>query len=146
MVHKSICPIPVAYLTPLVCEDTASNRAFIQQFFLMLAKTDDSESVEVASRAVDILFKIPSEKRILSHLFESLFDVNSLLKQGLRKWAVESAYSRWFNGSRQNALGEIKAYDALDLQASRLITFEMTEIQSSSELGSKRDFLYHASH
>jgi type IV secretion/conjugal transfer VirB4 family ATPase len=125
---------------PLVCEDSASNRVFIQQFFLMLAKTDDSESVEIASRALDILFKIPSEKRILSHLFESLFDVNSLIKQGLRKWAVESAYSRWFNGSTQNAAGKLEAYDALDLQSSRLITFEMTEIQSSPELASAVTF------
>jgi len=125
---------------PLVCEDTTSNRNFIQQFFLMLAKTEDSESIEIASRAVDILFRIPTEKRILSHLFESLFDVNSLLKKGLQKWAVESAYSRWFNGMKVNAAGIIEAYDALDLAASRLITFEMTEIQSTPELAAAVSF------
>jgi type IV secretory pathway VirB4 component len=66
--------------------------------------------------------------------------VNSLVKQGLRKWAMESAYSRWFNGRKKNELGDMEAYDALDLKASRLITFEMTEIQSAPELAASVTF------
>jgi len=121
------CGVP---LNPLVCEDTQENRAFLQTFLLMLSGVNDSESVDVVARAIDILFRVPKEHRVLNHLFASIVDVNSPVRLGLQKWVGNNPLSKWFNGTLVKSDNAI-AFDALNLDSDRLVAFEMTEVQSS---------------
>lgn len=118
-------------LNPFVCSESSENRAFLQSFLHMMAGIEDNESQEIISRSIEILFKVNQDKRILNHLIDSIIDVNSHVKQGLQKWTGNNPFSKWFNGSILDKNGTMKAYDALNLDSDRLVSFEMTEVQSS---------------
>ena len=104
-------------LNPLQCTDTSENRSFLTQFLLRLSGCADDTSLEIAGRAVDLLFKTPLETRSLKSIYAYVFDTKSDLKLGLKKW-VEGPYSKLLNGE----------IDSLDFTASRLMSFEMTDI------------------
>lgn len=95
------------------------------QFLQLLADTTTPESFEEAAQAVDILFRVPSDKRILSHLYHGLFSPQGVLKKRLAPWVGSGVYQRWFNGEREG-----QAYDALSLEG-HLFAFEMTDVQTS---------------
>ncbi len=118
-------------LNPFVCNDTTENRSFLQSFMLMMAGVDDSESQDIISRSIELLFKVHQDKRVLNNLLDSLVDVNSNARVGLQKWTGNNPLSRWFNGVIVEPKGERKAYDALNLDSDRLVSFEMTEVQST---------------
>jgi type IV secretion/conjugal transfer VirB4 family ATPase len=120
-------------LNPLVCEDNPSNRAFLTDFLLMLAgiSEQDPTSQEQVSRAVNLIMSVPQEHRTLNGVWQSAFDNGSALKQGLKRWVHEGALAGWFNGQRSFAEQEAQAYDALDLNSSRLVSFEMTDVQKN---------------
>ena len=106
------------FLNPLQCEDTEENRAFLTQFLLRLGNCGDDASLQMAGRAVEMLFKTPFDARRLESIYAAAFDTNSDLRRGLKKW-VERPLSHILNGPK----------DSLDFSASRLMTFEMTELQ-----------------
>ena len=116
-------------LNPFVCEDTHSNRDFLNFFLLMLAKCQDDQSIKEASLAVEQIFRVPVEERILSHCFQHIARKDSLFAKGLRKWALDDSLSGWFNGTTLDHHGKIMAFDSLDLSANRLTAFEMTKVQ-----------------
>ena len=117
-------------LNPFVCEDTLANRVFLSQFLCMLAgrADEDQKSFDIAMRAVDLILTVPMQHRTLNAMWESAFDTGSDLKEGLKKWIQPSPLGHWFNGVHPQS-GH--AYDALDLTGSRLVSFEMTEVQRS---------------
>lgn len=104
-------------INPLQCVDTSENRSFLTQFIMRLGGCEDDLSLEMADRAIDLLFKIPLETRSLKSIYAYAFDTKSDLKLGLKKW-VEGPYSKLLNGDT----------DSLDFNASRLMSFEMTDI------------------
>ena len=72
----------------------------------------------MAGRAVDLLFKTPLQGRSLQSIYAAGFDTNSDLRRGLKKW-VSGPFAHLLNG----------VHDSLDFSASRLMSFEMTELQ-----------------
>lgn len=105
-------------LNPLQCDNTPENRAHMHVWLRQLAGVDDDESYEVATRAVEAIFGVRIGDRSLSAIYESAFDHGSAMKKGLAKWVGNGPLSGWFNGSR----------DSLDLQGSRLVAFEMSDV------------------
>lgn len=106
-------------LNPLQCEDNPSNRAFLSRFLLQLAGTEDDASILSVNRAIQILFELPKEARILSSIYDSAIDVGSPLKSLLKKWVGETTGARWFNGK----------IDSLDISQNSLVSFEMAALQ-----------------
>ena len=106
------------HLNPLQCADMSENRTFLTQFLLRLGGCADDTSLEIAGRAVDLLFKTPLAARSLKSIYGVAFDTKSDLKLGLKKW-VEGPYSKLLNGDT----------DSLDFNAARLMSFEMTDLQ-----------------
>lgn len=117
-------------LNPFYCEDTPQERAFLPQLLCMMAGVSDDESKECAQRAIQILFKVPKEQRLLTYLINDLFPHQSLIKKRLLPWCNGGALGNWFNGSKEIE-GRVEAYDALDLASHRLVAFEMTDIQAN---------------
>src|SRR3546814_410550 len=130
----------------VVCEDTPSNRAFLTNFLLMLAgiPEEDSTSQDQASRAVDMIMAERKERRTLNGVWELVLESNSALRKGLKRWINLGAFAGWFNGTIDPTALGVKsnedvtsflnsriAYDALDLNASRLVSFEMTDVQKT---------------
>lgn len=113
-----------ATLNPLQCDDTTENRQFLHQFLMQLAGVEDDESREVVTRGVDAIFGVPKGKRTLNSVLQTGFDTGSAVKRGLLKWTGDSPYAGWFNGER----------DSLDVAGSRLVAFEMTEVQKEPAL------------
>ncbi len=105
-------------LNPLQCADTPQNRTFLRQWLLQLGGVDDDQSYEVAGRAIDAIFRIRKVgTRSLTSVHEGAFDTGSALKSGLTRWIGNEGAAGWFNG----------ASDSLNLDAARLITFDMTD-------------------
>jgi type IV secretion/conjugal transfer VirB4 family ATPase len=123
----------IVSINPLVCEDTLANKTFLQQFLLMLAKCEDDESKFNAAMAVKQIFRVPKEERLLKNVFNRISMKDSLFSKGLKKWVSIDAYAKWFNGAKVTESGLV-AYDALDLAANRLVSFEMTDILSDPEV------------
>ena len=121
-------------INPFVCDDTVLNRNFLQNFLLMLAKCTDDESKFNAALAIKQIFKVPKEERLLKSIFSRITLKDSPFSKGLIKWVKDARYSKWFNGSKISSAGEVVAYDAMDLESNRLISFEMTDILSDPEI------------
>ncbi|MBS0184787.1 MAG: hypothetical protein JSS34_00290 [Proteobacteria bacterium] len=120
-------------LNPFQCEDSNENRFFLSQFILKLGKCHDPLFLEMAERALDILFRLPLQDRILKNVFEFSFDTGSKLKESLFLWAC-GQYSSFLNGD----------YDCLNFKSSRLISFEMTEILKNPYISSVLvDYILH---
>lgn len=115
-------------LNPLASAVTANDENFLKNFFLMLSGLNDELSQLQAAKAVDIIMSCPSEKRILTDLFDIAFVPNSKLKKNLQSWVGHASLARWFNGAHQG-----KALDALDINH-YLLTFEMAAIQKDPRL------------
>lgn len=115
-------------LNPFVCDESEANKAFLQDFLLLLAGCEDDESHERVSNAVNILFKIPKEERVLSNIFESVAGAGTAVRAGLAKWVGNKPLARWFNGMQEG-----RAFDALDMDSDRLVSFEMTDVLGSPE-------------
>ncbi|NBT86265.1 MAG: hypothetical protein EBT45_07205, partial [Alphaproteobacteria bacterium] len=109
-------------LNPLQCEDNPSNRAFLARFLLQLAGTEDDDSILAVNRAVQTIFELPKEDRVLSSIYDSAIDVGSPLKALLKKWVGETTNARWFNGKN----------DSLDISCNSLVSFEMASLQQDS--------------
>jgi len=124
----------VVALNPFYCESTEDNKAFLQMFLQMLAKCEDDQSVEEASLAVEQVLATPKEKRVLANCFQDIARKDSAFSKGLRKWASDASLSRWFNGHLLDVNYDKIAFDALDLNASRLTAFEMTKIQERPDV------------
>ncbi len=115
-------------LNPFICEESDANKAFLQEFLLLLSGCSDDESHEQVSNAVNILFRIPKEERVLSNIFESVVGAGSAVRTGLAKWVGDKPLARWFNGMQGN-----NAFDALDMESDSLVSFEMTDVLGSPE-------------
>ena len=124
----------IVALNPFFCESTDDNRAFLQMFLQILTKCEDDQSIEEASLAVEQILSIPKEHRILTNCFQDIARKNSQFAKGLRKWASDASLSRWFNGYVLDVNYDKIAFDALDLNASRLTAFEMTKIQERPDV------------
>jgi type IV secretion/conjugal transfer VirB4 family ATPase len=111
-------------LNPLQVDDTKENRQFLNQFLMQLAGVDDDDSREVVNRGVDAIFGVPRMQRSLNSVLQTGFDTGSAVKKGLLKWTGDSPYAGWFNGAR----------DSLDVEGTRLVAFEMTEVQKEPAL------------
>jgi len=118
---------------PFYCDDNPQERVFLPQLLCMMAGTQDEENLEVAQRAIQILFKVPKEQRLLKYLLDDLLPAQSLLKRRLLPWVEGGALGQWFNGSRE-INGKLEAYDALDLTSHRLVSFEMTDVQANPQV------------
>ena len=120
-------------MNPFHCEDTPENRLFLTQFLLKLGRCDDTSSLEMVTRGLDILFKIPLKHRTLREIYGCAFDTGSKLKESLFPWA-QGHYSFLLNGD----------CDGLDFNAARLMSFEMTEILKDNRVASVLvDYILH---
>lgn len=111
-------------INPLQCAETSSNKAFLIDFLLQLANTQDEVSILAAGQAVETIFKLPIEKRSLSNVYREVLNEGSPLKEALKKWVKGGTFARYFNGE----------VDALDIHTSRLVTFEMGELQGMKQV------------
>jgi len=107
-------------LNPFQCTDTPENRSFLRLWLRAISGCEDADSLEEISLAVQSLFDstIPVDQRSLDVLYEPCFSAALPLKRELQKWVDPSAYGTMFNAPR----------DTLDMRASRLVTFDMTDI------------------
>jgi len=107
-------------LNPFQCPDTLENRAFLRLWLRAISGCEDADSLEEIALAVQSLFdsKLPMDQRSLATLFEPCFSNSLPLKRQLKKWVDPAAYGRMFNAPR----------DMLDMHASRLVSFDMTDI------------------
>jgi Type IV secretory pathway, VirB4 components len=113
-------------LNPFVLDDTPANRNLLTGLLMRMAGFQ--EATNSIHKIVDYTFMAPKEHRIFSEnaaAYLSNFDP-SLSK--LRQWA-HGTYASWFNGQKNGV-----AYDALDLSASRLVGFEMTDILANPDI------------
>jgi type IV secretion system protein VirB4 len=108
-------------LNPFVVEDTVLNRSRLRQLLSLMAGMDDIDVNEL-DLILSLLMATPPDKRLLKACESSLFGAHSQLAHKLRQWS-SGAYQHWFNGERDGL-----AFDALDLNSSRLVGFEMTAI------------------
>jgi type IV secretion system protein VirB4 len=114
-------------INPLVCNDSSVTRKFLANFFKQISGAYDNDSSEVIANAIDIIFTLPQEMRILTDIFEECFAPKSLVYSGLLKWTGDRPQAKWFNGHKK--IGNKKfSLDALSLDSSRLVAFEMTDI------------------
>lgn len=120
-------------LNPFYCDGTPQERAFLPQLLCMMAGVQDEESQEQAQRAIQILFKVPKEQRLLKYLIDDLFPAQSFLKKRLLPWCEGGALGKWFNGQRL-VDHQTQAYDALDLTSHRFVAFEMTDVQANPQV------------
>lgn len=112
-------------LNPLQMPDTRENRQFLHLWLRRLAEADDDESYEAASRAVDAIFRVKKARsRSMTTVYESAFDTGSKLKAGLSRWVGQDFAGAMFNGMT----------DSLNLEGSRLVTFEMESALSDSRV------------
>jgi len=121
-------------LNPLVCDDTEENRGFLQLFLSMLAHCQDDSGFEEVGIAVEQIFKVPKEERILKNLFQDMASQHGQLRTGLKKWATGSTLARWFNGTLEDREKGFIAYDALNFGENALTAFEMTDVQAIPEV------------
>jgi type IV secretion system protein VirB4 len=105
-------------LNPFMVEDTPLNRMRLRQLLTLMAGQGDID-VDELDLILSLLFATPAEMRVLHACEASIFPVNSPLSHKLKQWA-SGPYQQWFNGIQ----------DALDLNSSRMVGFEMTSILS----------------
>jgi len=110
-------------LNPFLVEDTISNRTRLRQLLSLMVDAKDC-NVDELDLILSLLFATPQEQRLLRLCERSLFAATSALSLKLLQWS-SGVYQHWFNGQKDG-----RAYDALDLNSSRLIGFEMTDILS----------------
>ncbi len=120
-------------LNPFVCANNDHNKAFLQDFLQMLSNTDE-DSVYEAALAIEQIMSIPAEHRILAKCFQDIARKGSKFSKGLRKWSTDSSLSKWFNGFITDEHANDIAFDALNLNKSRLTAFEMTKIQENPQV------------
>ena len=121
-------------LNPFVCLNNDNNKAFLQDFLQMLAGYDDDDSIYESSLVVEQIMSINQDHRILARCFQDVARKGSNFSKGLRKWAIDNSLSKWFNGFITDGYGNEIAFDALDLNKSRLTAFEMTKIQENPQV------------
>lgn len=107
-------------LNPFQCADSPDNRAFLRLWLRAISGCDDADSLEEIALAVQSLFdsRIPLAQRSLATLFEPCFSQGSPLRRALAKWVDRAAYGAMFNAET----------DMLDMNSSRLVSFDMTDI------------------
>jgi type IV secretion system protein VirB4 len=107
-------------LNPFQCSDSPENRAFLRLWLRAISGCEDADSLEEIALAVQSLFdsRVPIEQRSLAILHEPCFSNALPLKRQLQKWVDEQAYGAMFNAPQ----------DMLDMRASRLVSFDMTDI------------------
>jgi len=107
-------------LNPFQCSDTPENRAFLRLWLRAISGCEDADSLEEIALAVQSLFDsgVPTAQRSLATLYEPCFSNALPLKRQLQKWIDPAAYGGMFNAPQ----------DTLDMQSSRLVSFDMTDI------------------
>lgn len=110
-------------LNPFVGLESAGDH---QRFRTLLGLMSDLPSDQIPdedlSSLLDLLGALPPELRCFKHIHKELLPPQSLLSDRLRPWA-DGSYDTWFNGQKDG-----KAFDALSLEAHRLVGFEMTAV------------------
>lgn len=125
-------------LNPLILPETPSNQAFLSRFLKQLAQSSDPEIERDIRSTLELLKGTPRDARVLKDLYGDLFPSKSALQKGMLKW-IEGPLDLWFNGAKNG-----HAYDALDLTANPLTTFEMTEVLADSETAAPiTHYLFH---
>lgn len=114
---------PKNIMNPICCEDSYDNRVMLGNLISMMCNLGDDDK-ETINGALDIIFAIPKERRILGDLINIAFP-SSEIRNKLKNWSHQGMFGGWFNGIDKNG----NAYDALQIASQYLITFNMTEIQ-----------------
>ncbi|MBN8828993.1 MAG: hypothetical protein J0H68_09835 [Sphingobacteriia bacterium] len=76
-------------LNPCLLPDSKENRAFLESFFASLIGEVDEEEKRAIRNSVDVLYRFPKDKRLLStieHTFVSLSEKKLPMKERLAKW------------------------------------------------------------
>jgi type IV secretion system protein VirB4 len=114
-------------LNPLLLEDKQTNRNFLRYWFLCLLNlyTNPSgykEYVPVIDKAVDVIFKLPNDKRRLSNVAEFFTDKNSEITQSilldLQPWHSKGSLAHIFDNDSDfmiSNLGTSFAFDMTDI-------------------------------
>lgn len=116
-------PHEVVSLNPFVGLDSQGDH---QRFRTLLGLMSGLSSEQIPdqdlSDLLDLLVALPPELRCFKHIHKELLPPQSLLSDRLRPWA-DGAFDTWFNGQKDG-----QAFDALSLEAHRLVGFEMTAV------------------
>mgnify|MGYP001627187297 CR=1 FL=1 len=115
-----------ASLNPFHLPDSPENRKFLQRWLRMLAATDDNQSDQEISRAIQILYQgnQPMENRSLRMLSRAAFSPIGMVRKNMELWTNPQSYGNFFNAPR----------DTLDLETSRVTAFDMTTILTDEKL------------
>lgn len=113
-------------MNPFDCEDTDENRTFLKLWISSISGCDSNDAITEISDAVDMAFdELERGERSLSSIHEAFFSPDSEIRAELRKWVSETGYGPILNAER----------DAIDLDDSWLVTFDMTKLLDDSKLG-----------
>lgn len=111
-------------LNPFQLEFDLANRRFLNRFLLQISGVDDEVAQAEAEQILNVLEKTDRADRSIETGYNyGCRSSTSLFSKGIRKWAVDESYKHVFQGSN----------DTLNLAASQLVGFEMTEIQQDSK-------------
>ncbi len=112
-------------LNPLQLDFNLANRRFLQRFLLQLSGFDDDNAHMECEQVLNVLEKTGlADRTLLTGYNFGCRASKSDFSNGLRKWAVDESYKHIFQGPQ----------DTLNLEASKLIGFEMTEIQNDPKV------------
>lgn len=112
-------------LNPLQLDFTLSNRRFLHRFLLQLSGVDNDVAHMECDQILNVLEKTnPSDRTLLTGYNFGCRSSASEFSKGLRKWVQDESYKHIFQGPA----------DTLNLNSSKLIGFEMTEIQNDPKV------------
>lgn len=120
------------YFNPFV-DNNVESKTFGYHFLQMLI--ENNASCEELSRAIDLIYTLPKEERILSEIIDYIFPSNTQTKALIQPWINKDIYGSWFNGYIEKD-GYKQAHDVLDLENNYLMAFDMTAIQQYPKLAS----------
>lgn len=115
-----------ASLNPFHLPDSPENRKFLQRWLRMLAGTEDNQSEQEISRAIQILYQgnQPMENRSLRMLSRAAFSPIGTVRKNMELWTNPQSYGNFFNAPR----------DTLDLETSKVTAFDMSTVLTDEKL------------
>ena len=112
-------------LNPFQLDLTLANRRFLQRFLLQLSGVNDDLAHMESEKILNVLERTNlSDRTLLTGYNFGCRATKSDFSKGLRKWAEDESYQHIFQGP----------HDTLNLEVSKLIGFEMTEIQNEPDV------------
>ena len=121
-------------INPLQLPDNAKNRQFLIEWFKILSRMDNNESLAIIQQAINQNYELYNHERNLKNLeIKFGLDSSGSFLNAMNRWLPEGANGSYFNGK----------VDSLRFDKS-LAAFDMTQIVKTPEiLAPMTEYLYH---